>query len=100
MNELLRREAATSATLERYKGKAFDWATGITCVHLARCQMRKMGHTPPTLPRFRSLFAAKQALAERGWSNVTDMLDGVLGVEARIPPARMLLGDLAVLPDA
>jgi hypothetical protein len=55
MNDLLRRKEATEATLARYRGKVFDWSKGITCVHLARCQMRKMGHKPPTLPRFRSM---------------------------------------------
>lgn len=98
MNDLLRRKEATEATLARYRGKAFDWSAGITCVHLARCQLRKMGHSPQSLPRFRSLFAAKQALAERGWANVIEMLDAILP-EARIAPARMLLGDLAVMPD-
>lgn len=94
--DLLRRKAATEATLARYRGKAFDWSKGITCVHLARCQLRKMGHQPPTLPRFRSLLGAKQALQERGWETVEDMLTEILGPP--IPPAMMLLGDLAVAP--
>jgi hypothetical protein len=95
MNDLLRRKEATEATLARYRGKVFDWSKGITCVHLARCQMRKMGHKPPTLPRFRSMLGAKQALQERGWNTVEDMLDSML---PRIAPSRMLLGDLAVAP--
>lgn len=96
MNELLRRKEATEKTLGRYRGKAFDWATGVTCVHLARCQLRQMGHTPPTLPRFRSMLGAKKALVERGWANVSEMLDSML---PRIAPAQMLLGDIAALPD-
>jgi hypothetical protein len=93
--ELIRRKDATEATLARYRHKAFDWSKGITCVHLARCQMRKMGHKPPTLPRFRSAFAAREAMTERGWGTVAEMLDSML---PPIPPARMLLGDLAVTP--
>jgi hypothetical protein len=93
--ELIRRKDATEATLARYRGKAFDWSKGITCVHLARCHMRKMGHTPPPMPRFRSAFAARQAMTERGWNTVSEMLDSIL---ERIPPSRMLLGDLAVAP--
>lgn len=93
--DLLRRKEATEATLARYRHKAFDWSKGITCVHLARYQLRKMGHRPPTLPRFRSAFAAKQAMKERGWSDASEMLDSML---ERIPPARMMLGDLAVAP--
>jgi hypothetical protein len=92
--ELIRRKEATEATMARYRHKAFDWSKGITCVHLARCQMRQMGHKPPTLPRFRSMLGAKQALKERGWGTVEDMLTDILGPP--IPPARMLLGDLAV----
>lgn len=93
--EMERRRAATQATLDRYRGKAFDWSTGITCVHLAWCQLRKMGHRPPGLPRVRSALAARRALQARGWSSVADLLDSVL---PRIAPARMLLGDLAVTP--
>lgn len=91
--EMIRRKEATEATLARYRGKAFDWSKGITCVHLARCQLRKMGHKPPSMPRFRSAFAARQAMTERGWNTVAEMLDSML---PRIAPARMLLGDLAV----
>lgn len=92
--ELERRKQATEATLARYRDKAFDWSTGVTCVHLARAHLRNMGHRPPSLPRFRSALAAKKAMKERGWSSVSAMLDSML---ERIPPARMLLGDLAVL---
>lgn len=91
--ELERRKQATEATLERYRDKAFDWSTGITCVHLARFHLRNMGHKPPSLPRFRSALGAKKAMQERGWSSVTEMLDSML---TRIAPAQMMLGDLAV----
>lgn len=93
--DLLRRKDATEATLKRYRHKAFDWGKGITCVHLARTQLRAMGHKPPTLPRFRSALKAREAMKERGWANVEEMLDSML---PRIPPAMMLLGDLAVAP--
>lgn len=91
--EMVRRQAATSATLDRYRGKVFDWSKGITCVHLARYHLRQMGHQPPSLPRIRSAFAAKQEMKARGWSGVADMLDGIL---PRIAPAQMLIGDLTV----
>lgn len=93
MKEMLRRKEATEATLARYRHKAFDWGKGITCVHLARAQLRAMGHKPPTLPRFRSALAARREMQARGWANVEDMLDALL---PRIAPARMMLGDLAV----
>lgn len=93
MNDLLRRQKGTEATLARYKGKVFDWSAGVTCVHLARNHLRQMGHKPPTLPRIRSALAAKREMKARGWETVEDMLDNLL---PRIVPARMLLGDLAV----
>lgn len=92
--EMEKRRVATEATLTRYRNKAFDWASGVTCVHLARFQLRNMGHRPPSLPRFRSALAAKRAMKERKWASVSEMLDSML---PRIPPAAMLLGDLAVL---
>jgi len=56
--------------------------------------MRQMGHKPETLPRIRSAFAARRAMLDRGWPDVAAMLDSML---PRIAPARMLLGDLAVV---
>lgn len=93
--ELERRRVATEKTLQRFRGKVFDWSKGITCVHLARAHLRNMGHRPETLPRFRSALSAKKALKERGWSSVADMLDSMM---PRIAPAQMLLGDLAIVP--
>lgn len=90
-----RRQQATQATLNRYRGKAFDWQEGITCVHLARFHLRQMGRRPPSLPRFRSALLAKRAMKERGWGSVTEMLDSLL---PRIAPAQMTLGDLTMLP--
>lgn len=96
MSDLLRRHAATEATLARFRGKDFSWREGITCVHLARFHLRRMGHRPEPLPRIRSAAAARRALAVRGWANCADMLDAQPGL-ARIPAATMLMGDLAVL---
>lgn len=95
MLELERRRVATEKTLARYRGKAFDWRRGITCVHLARHHLRNMGRKVPTLPRVRSALGAKKALKANDWASVTAMLDELL---ARITPAQMLLGDLAVVP--
>lgn len=92
--DLLRRQAATAATLSRYRHKAFDWRSGVTCVHLARFHLKQMGHKVPTVPRFRSEFAGLRAMKTRGWENVSDMLDSMLD---RISPAAMMLGDLVVL---
>lgn len=90
-----RRREATQATLDKFRGTAFDWAEGRHCMKLAHFHLRQMGKRPPTLPRLRSALAAKQELERRGVGSVTELLDGML---ERVPPANMLLGDLAVLP--
>lgn len=97
MNDLLRREAATTATLAKYRTKAFDWKKGVTCVHMARFHLRKMGHAIEVLPRIRGPIGARRIMAQRGWPDVAAMLDGQASLE-RIAPAFMRLGDLGVLP--
>lgn len=99
MSDLLRRQRATTATLARYRGRTFCWRAGVTCVHLARFHLRKMGHKPETLPRLRSIVGARRALKDRGWADVAAMLDAQAGL-MRIAPAQMLTGDLAVLASA
>lgn len=96
MHELLRRQQATNATLARFRERQFDWRAGITCVHLARFHLRQMGHTPPPLPRLRSAIGARRAMRDGGWSNVSDLLDGLKTLQ-RVPPAYLMDGDLAVV---
>ncbi|BEV02196.1 DUF6950 family protein [Novosphingobium olei] len=90
--DLIRRQQALAATLEKYRAKPFDWRGGTTCVHMARFHLRKMGHRPEKLPAIRSLLAARRALDARGWADVRAMLASML---PEIPPAAMLPGDLA-----
>jgi hypothetical protein len=97
MSDLLRRHAATTATLKKYRDKPFDWRRGYTCVHLARYHLRQLGHRPPTMPQLRSAISARRAMDERGWSSVADMLDSFPWL-TRIAPAFMTLGDLVVGP--
>lgn len=96
MSDLLRRQKALIATQKKVRGKALDWSKGMTCVHMARFHLRQMGHRPESLPRIRSLIGARRALKERGWANVTDMLNAQPGL-ASIAPAMMLPADLVVL---
>ena len=91
--DLLRRQRATAATLEKYRHQIFDWKAKATCVHLAHFHLRQMGHRLPVLPRIRGVIGAKRALTERGWDNCSDMLDAQGLV--RINAAEMLAGDLA-----
>lgn len=91
MTDMKVRRAATQKTIDRYRGKAFDWGKGVTCVHMARVHLRNMGHKVPAIPRFRSAFGAKAALVDRGWGDCCEMLDSML---PRIAPAYATLGDL------
>lgn len=97
MMTLVERQAATQATLAQFRGQAFNWKAGVTCVHLARFHLQRCGHRPPALPGIGSALAAKRALAKRGWASCAAMLDAQPGL-TRIAPAMMLMGDLATLP--
>lgn len=94
--DMLRRQEAAQATLDKFRGKALDWQAGMTCVHLARYHLLRMGHKVPPMPRLRSLLTARRELNARGWADCRAMLDAQPGLAA-IPSAMMLLGDLAVL---
>ena len=84
--------------MAKYRARKFDWRSSVTCVHMARFHLRAMGHKPEPLPsRVRSPIGARRALLERKWASVADMLDAQPGL-ARIAPAMMILGDIAVAP--
>lgn len=89
------RAAATERTLDRYRWRAFDWATGATCIHLARTHLKNMGHQVPMVPRFTTPLGAKRALEATGFTDLAALLDDRL---ERIAPAAMWVGDVAVLP--
>lgn len=91
----VKRQRAMNRTLERFANKTFDWGGGRTCVHLARWHLKHMGHRVQAVPKFDSAVEAKKALKGKGWASVPAMLDSLL---ERIPPAAMVLGDIAVVP--
>lgn len=92
---LITRRDATQKTFDKYRSRPFDW-NGATCIHLARTQLRNMGHKPPRIPAFRSAIGAKRAMKDAGYATIADIFDG-LGLP-RIAPARMKVGDIAILP--
>jgi hypothetical protein len=93
--ELVRRADATTATMNKYRNKPFNWKAGTTCIHLLRFHLRQLGYKPEPLPRIRSAIGARRALDKRGWRHVGDMLDTLL---PRVPGhASMALGDIAML---
>jgi hypothetical protein len=95
MFDLARRAAETQKVVDRFRGRPFDWATRSTCIHLARAQMRALGHRPPAIPDFRSPRGALTALKGTGHENLEQLLDAML---PRIAPLAMIVGDLALVP--
>lgn len=93
--EAVRRRDATQATIDRFVGKPLDWKVARHCIKMAHFHLRKMGRKVQALPRIQSPLAARRELKERGWESVSDMLDSLL---MRIPPASMVIGDLAAVP--
>lgn len=91
MNELERRRIATEATLAKYRGRTLDYVNA-DCVRMVRFHLLQMGHKPPALPRYQSIIGARRALLKAGGLVAT--FDAIL---PRIPHARMMLGDVAVL---
>lgn len=91
MNDMLRRQAALERTLAKYRGRKLDFC-GADCVRMARFHLLQMGHKPPPLPCYRSLAGAIRALNAAG--GMEQIFDSLL---PRIPHARMLPGDIAIL---
>lgn len=91
MNDLLRRQAALEATLAKYQRRPLDFVKA-DCVRMLRFHLLKMGHKPPPLPSYRSRTGAIRALKQAG--GLVAVLDGML---ERIPYARMLPGDVAIM---
>lgn len=95
MFDLARRAAETQKVVDRFRAKPFDWQNRATCIHLARAQMRALGHRPPGIPDFRSPRGALTALKKTGHESLEELLDSLL---PRIAPLEMIIGDLALVP--
>jgi hypothetical protein len=91
MNDLLRRKAALEKTLAKYRQRKCDFVNA-DCARLLRYHLLQMGHKPPPMPRYRSLTGAARALQAVG--GLETVLDGML---PRIPWAKMLPGDVAIM---
>ena len=87
------RADATSRTVAAFQ-RPFDWH-GASCIHLAHEHAINMGHQPPPLPAFRSRQGALRGLLKTGHRTLESLMDSLF---ERISPARMLVGDVAMLP--
>lgn len=94
MLNLEERRVRTEAVVAKFRARRLDWRKAATCVHLARAQMRAMGHRPPSIPQFYSPRGALTAMRKAGFADLSAMLDSML---PRIAPAEMWVGDLALV---
>lgn len=91
MSELERRRVALEATLDKYRGRKLDYVHA-DCARMIRFHLLQMGHKPPPMPCYRSAIGAQRAALKIG--GLVAAFDAIL---PRIPFARMLPGDIAVL---
>ncbi|PNU02524.1 DUF6950 family protein [Novosphingobium guangzhouense] len=91
MIDLEARRVALETTLAKYRGRTLDYVTA-DCARMIRFHLLQMGHKPPALPRYRSAIGARRAMIQTG--GISAVLDTFL---PRIPYARMLPGDIAIL---
>lgn len=92
-NEMLRRQAATQATEVRYRGHLLDIKARNDCMHMALSHAKAMGVKVPRVPPLRGWKSSLRVMAQMGFTTMADVMDHC-GFE-RIPPAAMLMGDIA-----
>lgn len=94
MTVSLARRDRTDEVVARFRDALFCWGKA-DCVHLAREQLAAFGHDVPAVPKFSNPLGAKRALEKAGFADLAEMMDRHA---QRIAPARMWLGDIAMLP--
>lgn len=92
------RVAATQKTLDDWKDRPFDWATGGHCARMVAEHLRRMGYSPPLARagKFVSALGAKAALKRLRVKTLSEAVD-LLKLE-RIAPAMAIVGDIVELP--
>ena len=93
MKPLVRRQQATAATMERFRGKHFTLGS-VDCVKMVAFHLRRFGRKLPLSKagQYKSVLGAQAALKRLGYANVIEAMDGQ-GFE-RIAPASTLIGDI------
>lgn len=97
MKELIRRQKAVEATMERFRGKAF--AFGATdCAKVVAFHLKQLGHKVrlSKAGQYKTLIGAQAALRRLGYDTLPEAMDGH-GFE-RIAPASAWMGDVVALP--
>lgn len=97
MSDIVRRQKATQATVDAFKGRPFRFGVR-DCARMAAAHLRRLGHQVKLPPSgsYGSARSAAVALRERGFADLGAALDS-MGFE-RIAPAAALVGDVLMLP--
>lgn len=97
MSEMLRRQRAAQATVDRFRSVPFAYGKN-DCARLAAFVLRQMGHKPGLAKAgsYSSALGAARALKRLGHDDLASALDA-LGL-LRIPPIAVLPGDLIMVP--
>jgi hypothetical protein len=91
--DMLRRLEAVERTKAKFGGKAFALGSN-DCGKLLAFHLKAMGHKLPSSGSYTTEAGAIRACRRAGGDTLTEVLDKHL---ERIPPAAMLLGDVAIL---
>jgi hypothetical protein len=89
------RVSRTAEVIERFRDKPFAWDTRGNCIHLGKAQAKALKVRTPTVPRFSTYAGAVKALKATGYDSLEALLDSLF---PRIAPARLIVGDIAMLP--
>ena len=97
MSELLRRQQAAQAAVDRFKGQPLAYGKN-DCVRLAAFVLRKMGHRPQLAKAgsYSTALGAARALERVGFADLAAAVDA-MGLP-RIAPAAAWVADLVLLP--
>ncbi|MCG7350042.1 DUF6950 family protein [Sphingomonas sp. ACRSK] len=97
MSELLRRQHAAQAAVDRFKGQPLAYGKN-DCARLAAFVLRKMGHRPQLAKAgsYRTALGAARALQRSGFEDLAAAIDAI-GLP-RIAPAAAWVADLVLLP--
>ena len=96
MSTLVQRRDATQKTLDAFKDRPFEWWLVDCGMGLAATHLRNLG-IDPRIERFRRYSTeagAYRSLKRAGFSDLDGVMDDLLGIDARIHPARTLVGDV------
>lgn len=97
MIEMIRRQQAAQAAVDRFKGE--PWELGKNdCVRMAAFVLRKMGHRPQLgkAGSYKTGAGSLLALKRAGYSTLASALDD-LGLE-RVAPAAARVADIVMIP--